>query len=125
MLKRREQEIKSLSINFISRRTLILGTLATAISGTAIGRAIGAVAPSFNQIIGSPTNDGIILQLLPNQKLNLYVEFGYSKTVFPIKSAKSDVESGFPANIAMSGLDRKSTRLNSSHEWISRMPSSA
>ena len=23
------------------------------------------------------------------------------------------------------GLDRKSTRLNSSHEWISRMPSSA
>ena len=25
----------------------------------------------------------------------------------------------------MRGLDRKSTRLNSSHEWISRMPSSA
>ena len=24
-----------------------------------------------------------------------------------------------------SGRDRKSTRLNSSHEWISRMPSSA
>ena len=24
-----------------------------------------------------------------------------------------------------SGKDRKSTRLNSSHEWISRMPSSA
>ena len=26
---------------------------------------------------------------------------------------------------ALRGLDRKSTRLNSSHEWISRMPSSA
>ena len=26
---------------------------------------------------------------------------------------------------AMTGIDRKSTRLNSSHEWISRMPSSA
>ena len=26
---------------------------------------------------------------------------------------------------AMRTLDRKSTRLNSSHEWISRMPSSA
>ena len=25
----------------------------------------------------------------------------------------------------MTGSDRKSTRLNSSHEWISRMPSSA
>ena len=29
-----------------------------------------------------------------------------------------EIESGFPT-------DRKSTRLNSSHEWISRMPSSA
>ena len=26
---------------------------------------------------------------------------------------------------AREGIDRKSTRLNSSHEWISRMPSSA
>ena len=26
---------------------------------------------------------------------------------------------------AQSSVDRKSTRLNSSHEWISRMPSSA
>ena len=29
------------------------------------------------------------------------------------------------AAILNNGLDRKSTRLNSSHEWISRMPSSA
>ena len=30
-----------------------------------------------------------------------------------------------PAKFSSSGIDRKSTRLNSSHEWISRMPSSA
>ena len=30
-----------------------------------------------------------------------------------------------PGWSATSGKDRKSTRLNSSHEWISRMPSSA
>ena len=30
-----------------------------------------------------------------------------------------------PATTGSSILDRKSTRLNSSHEWISRMPSSA
>ena len=29
------------------------------------------------------------------------------------------------ANIGIEDADRKSTRLNSSHEWISRMPSSA
>src|ERR1044071_3483569 len=28
-------------------------------------------------------------------------------------------------NAAVGDIDRKSTRLNSSHEWISRMPSSA
>ena len=27
--------------------------------------------------------------------------------------------------LIIAGIDRKSTRLNSSHEWISRMPSSA
>ena len=30
-----------------------------------------------------------------------------------------------PARVRVSVRDRKSTRLNSSHEWISRMPSSA
>ena len=29
------------------------------------------------------------------------------------------------ANLGENTIDRKSTRLNSSHEWISRMPSSA
>ena len=31
----------------------------------------------------------------------------------------------FDQPITVRWLDRKSTRLNSSHEWISRMPSSA
>ena len=30
-----------------------------------------------------------------------------------------------PEAMAQKAIDRKSTRLNSSHEWISRMPSSA
>ena len=41
--------------------------------------------------------------------------------IFPqiLGGAKSPTLTGQP------GEDRKSTRLNSSHEWISRMPSSA
>ena len=31
----------------------------------------------------------------------------------------------FDGLLVLPSLDRKSTRLNSSHEWISRMPSSA
>ena len=37
----------------------------------------------------------------------------------------SDVYDGDYAPLAGGVQDRKSTRLNSSHEWISRMPSSA
>ena len=36
-----------------------------------------------------------------------------------------DVDSQEPVGIYNEEKDRKSTRLNSSHEWISRMPSSA
>ena len=43
--------------------------------------------------------------------------------------AQQAVKIGFVATMsgpaASLGQDRKSTRLNSSHEWISRMPSSA
>ena len=35
------------------------------------------------------------------------------------------IEMGFRVIDNPEGKDRKSTRLNSSHEWISRMPSSA
>ena len=38
-----------------------------------------------------------------------------------------NVDLAIPRNrlVVFTGVDRKSTRLNSSHEWISRMPSSA
>ena len=41
-----------------------------------------------------------------------------------IDSAPSRNRRGAPLR-SIPGIDRKSTRLNSSHEWISRMPSSA
>ena len=38
---------------------------------------------------------------------------------------RGNVRNGIAVASIMRGSDRKSTRLNSSHEWISRMPSSA
>ena len=51
-------------------------------------------------------------------------QYGGTSTYIPIKVNQSGV---IPVIFASSLLyiDRKSTRLNSSHEWISRMPSSA
>ena len=43
----------------------------------------------------------------------------------PAAPPRSDGRSGLVAASSGGGRDRKSTPLNSSHEWISRMPSSA
>ena len=40
-------------------------------------------------------------------------------------AAKPGLINWMIGNACLAVLDRKSTRLNSSHEWISRMPSSA
>ena len=50
-------------------------------------------------------------------KLQKYLD---SLNIDGVEQLKSDFESSKPEIV-----DRKSTRLNSSHEWISRMPSSA
>ena len=56
-------------------------------------------------------------------------EFSYGNEVtitprnYPFEFRHADVLKNHFAIIGMA--DRKSTRLNSSHEWISRMPSSA
>ena len=44
---------------------------------------------------------------------------------FAIADATALTEAGYVGEDVENILDRKSTRLNSSHEWISRMPSSA
>ena len=48
----------------------------------------------------------------------------WEQTVLPLRAGRRAVWN--PSNTApLAARDRKSTRLNSSHEWISRMPSSA
>ena len=42
-----------------------------------------------------------------------------------VSTADAPPGAWYPVVLGWFDLDRKSTRLNSSHEWISRMPSSA
>ena len=64
-----------------------------------------------------------------NSSLGMAISLAVAFTVTPwlagrlMKSAHG-AQGGQPRGLA-AALDRKSTRLNSSHEWISRMPSSA
>ena len=92
-----------------------------------------------SDILSTPTGDRVILGSLETPTLTkadlaelLFDRLGLNK-----RESKDMVEAFFGIvhdtlvegeDVKLSGfgnLDRKSTRLNSSHEWISRMPSSA
>ena len=53
------------------------------------------------------------------------VDNGYPGELITIIDKGNDPHNRLPEEVMTGMLDRKSTRLNSSHEWISRMPSSA
>ena len=101
----------SSSIHFVSRRSLLTGSLLAAFSATSIGRALGVVSPVLGQILVSPTSNSVSLSLMSSLKGNAYIEFGTSKTVFPIKSAKSDVLASVPTTYKVSGLKSNTTHF--------------
>ena len=79
----------------------------------------------------SATREGVLSLAREGERLGLHSAMIADHVVFPIKS-----ESDYPYTLDRKhpgggdaletfSIDRKSTRLNSSHEWISRMPSSA
>ena len=72
------------------------------------------VAPGVPRLATLARSRGLTVPLLP-------VGLAYSSRL-PLPGDVAAVEIGAP--VTLEG-DRKSTRLNSSHEWISRMPSSA
>ena len=84
-------------------------------------------------IVASPDQDRNTVNILgigiaESSGLNRGVVVNIEKTVRSIQTAveRAEVSSGVTIRDVVVGIaDRKSTRLNSSHEWISRMPSSA
>ena len=50
---------------------------------------------------------------------------GFPPKTADVRMAQYESGSRTPKEDLVKAIDRKSTRLNSSHEWISRMPSSA
>jgi len=71
-----------------------------------------------SRIVGTkPTNKGVIITLKNNEQLIINY---WDMSSFDRKQFER-----FISKVHTLELDRKSTRLNSSHEWISRMPSSS
>ena len=88
----------------VSRRSLIGSSIALALSTTVIGRALGVTAPTITQILGRPTGNSVALSILANQKLNAFVEYGYSKTKYSNKTKEISIASSEPYVFELSGL---------------------
>ena len=100
-------------VSFVMRSTFSLGALALLLSGSAL---VPAMAVSSR----ASTRDGEQQVSSPSTEVAIRDAGGPSIQDSPLLQQGPDMP---VAPIALP--DRKSTRLNSSHEWISRMPSSA
>ena len=92
----------------LSRRSLLVAVAASAFANTSLGKAVGATPSIVNVILGRPTNNSIALSVLAAEKLNAYVEYGYTKTKYTGKSETFTIESGNPSVIELQGLKASS-----------------
>ena len=69
-------------------------------------------------VIEAETNAALLkYNMLPTRQISFTQPATILSSSFPMEKKLKKLQNGW--------VDRKSTRLNSSHEWISRMPSSA
>jgi hypothetical protein len=80
--------------------SFLLGTFAS----TSLGKALGATAPTINQILGRPTNTSVALSVLTSSPLSCYVEYGYVKAKYVGKSSIIEAPSGAPIVFDITGL---------------------
>ena len=94
-------------------------------SSTGAAKAVGKVIPELN---GKLTGMSMRVPTLDVSVVDLTVNLAKPATYAEICAAMKEASEGELAGVlgyTEDAVDRKSTRLNSSHEWISRMPSSA
>ncbi len=88
----------------LTRRSLLLMAVTTAVAGTSIGKAIGVTAPVITQVLGRPTNTSIAVSVLASQPITTYVEYGTSKTRYTGKTAQLQTAPNSPAVFDIKGL---------------------
>lgn len=88
----------------ISRRSLFLMAVTTAVAGTSIGKALGVTAPVITQVLGRPTNTSIAVSVLSSQPITTFVEYGTSKTRYSGKTSQLQTAPNNPAVFDIKGL---------------------
>ena len=93
----------------ITRRFLLGAAAAGALALTPLTKAVAAVMPKVNQILGRPTTESIALSVLTQETGQYAVDYGYSKTKYTASTAALPVSPGTPAVIEVGGLKSNST----------------
>lgn len=88
----------------ITRRSLFLMAVTTAVAGTSIGKAIGVTAPVITQVLGRPTNSSIAVSVLSSQPISTFVEYGTSKSRYSSKTSQLQTDPSTPAVFDIKGL---------------------
>ena len=88
----------------LSRRSLLVAAAASAFANTALGKAVGATPSIANVILGRPTNNSIAVSILAAEKINAFIEYGYTKTKYTEKSPTVSIEPNTPGVIDLAGL---------------------
>jgi len=89
--------------SFFSRRNFLKAGLLSVAAASPLSRAIAAV-PIAVKVLGSPTSSAITLSVAATVKVNVFVEYGYSRTSISGKTATTTIQQGSASNIVISGL---------------------
>jgi len=109
----------------ISRRAFLGLAAMTAFAQTGLTRALAAIAPKVNVVLGRPTNSSMAISALASEPLSAYVEFGAVKGKFTGKSSVKNLAAGTPGVFEIANLKpnskiyyriRSKTSSNSSYQ---------
>jgi len=93
--------------SFFSRRNFLKASILGVAAASPLSRAIAAV-PVAVKVLGSPTSSSFTLTVAATIKVNVFVEYGYSRTSMSEKTPTIAIAQGATSNIAISGLKANS-----------------
>ena len=111
-MSRAKKLIRNWASSSFSRRNLIRGSIVALLTSTSIGRALAASKVASAALIGSPTASSATIavkSLSATTSIQAYLEYGYTKTGYGLKSPTIQIAKGASQNIVLSGLKPAST----------------
>jgi hypothetical protein len=89
--------------SYFSRRNFLKASVLGAAAASPLSKAIAAV-PVTAKIFGAPSSTSFTVAVSASVKANVYIEYGYTKSVISGKTPYAVISQGTTSNITISGL---------------------